>query len=136
MTHGLATVYLGTAYLGTSERWWGEDFYFLTKPKLRSLSLAVLPTWSVSSASSRYSELCDRKRAIALSEILIFAGFRKFFEKYYFLKLFYPGTQYESNSARRVVSAKPSLREQLGYGSGDIIHVDPVRGRSRTRRMY
>ena len=36
---------------------------------------------AVPSASSRYSELCDRKRAIALSEILIFAGFRKFFEK-------------------------------------------------------
>ena len=55
---------------------------------------------------------------ITLSEILIFAGFRmgfrKFFEKYYFLKAFYSGTQYESNSARRAVSAKSNLREQLG----------------------
>ena len=54
---------------------------------------------------------------ITLSEILIFAGFRKFFEKYLILKTFYPGTQYESNSARRAVSAKSSLREQLGSPS-------------------
>ena len=57
------------------------------------------------------------KKGDRLSEILIFARFRKCFEKYLFLKTFYPGTQYESNSARRAVSAKSSLREQLGEGA-------------------
>ena len=80
-------------------------------PCMTQISTVLLIVPSASYCYSGETELCDRKGVITVSEILIFTGFRRFFEKYLFLTTFYSGTQYESNSARRAVSAKSCLLE-------------------------